>query len=85
MNRYFKDLPVKEPLPTRKGRRIQFTSSPKWFRMANWGHLHVVSVNNNLYGFHSFLNDGRKGCKIDKNKLYNAVYLSLLELKRLGL
>ena len=75
----------KEYLPIRKGDKIQFKSSPKWFRMANRGHLHVTSANNNLYGYYSFLNDGRKGCKVDKNKLYNAVYMSLLELKRIGL
>ena len=75
----------KEDLPIRKGYRIPLNSSPKWFRMTNRGHLHVISVNNNLYGFDSFLNDGRKGCKVGGNRLYNTVYLSLLELKRLGL
>lgn len=85
MTKYFRGLPVKEKRMTRKGYKTPLNSSPKWFRMATIEYSYIVAVNSNLYGLSSFLNDGRKGCEVGGNRLYNTVSFSLLKLRRLGL
>lgn len=41
-------------------------------------------VNNNLYGFDSYLNDGLKGCKVPHNPLMSGLYASLVDIKRVN-
>ena len=78
----FRGLPCKDLRLTRRGRKTLLNSSPKWFRMATDAHGYIVGVNDNLYGFEVFTNDGRKGCLGGKVRLFKSIQMSLIEIKR---
>lgn len=78
----FRGLSCKDLKLTRKGSKTLLNSSPKWFRMSTNAALYTVEVDDNLYGFNVYLNDGRKGCLESKGYLFKSIQLGLIEIKR---
>lgn len=78
----FRGLPCRDLKLARKGSKTLLNSSPKWFRMATDAHGYIVGVNDNLYGFEVFTNDGRKGCLRSKDHLFKSIQMGLIEIKR---
>ena len=70
---------------SRKGSEFKYRGKVKWVKgFITVKHKNVPNcvINNNLYGFDSYLNDGLKGCKVSHNSVLNGLYASLIDIKR---